>query len=48
MPGLLDVAVVGLGMKTYEGPAKKFQLDSGVANRESWKFPKGSDILSRA
>lgn len=48
MPGLLDVAVVGLGMKTYEGPAKEFQLDSGVANRESWKFPKGSDVLSRA
>lgn len=32
-------------MKTAEGPAKEFELDSGVANREPWKFPKGSDIL---
>lgn len=32
-------------MKTAEGPAKEFELDSGVANREPWKFPKRSDIL---
>lgn len=35
-------------MKTAEGPAKEFELDSGVANREPWKFPKGSDILGWA
>lgn len=48
IPGLPHVAEVDLGMKTAEGPAKEFELDSGVANREPWKFPKGSDILGWA
>lgn len=48
IPGLPHIAEVDLGMKTVEGPAKEFELDSGVANREPWKFPKGSDILGWA